>query len=290
MEDARLHKAHKQIAKFQISLLATEQKLSEYVEDLVRSAGMIKSAQEPEGRASWEDYPQWIKDLKGWYYDEREKKIKECTMWDYTNEMTLDRSAWLIGRAGLGKSSLQRVWARFQGRSENKGHYVEGKSIDPLGVLSKNGGLRDVGCLCLADFDFRTLQKEKLTLNDIKSLVCVGEIGHIKARYGDAAMPEDMSRVFSINLEFNPETNMQNDPAGFFVSKGLHGMADVVNKDAARLATLDDAELAIVRRSVIFVLDDSMNLKIDKKAAGIERASRLAQREFNREQYRKSQM
>ena len=83
---------------------------------------------------------------------------------------------------------------------------------------------------------------------------------------------------------------MQSDPAGFFVSKGLHGMADVVKKDSARLATLDDAELAIVRRSVVFVLGDSMNLKIDKKAAGIEREARLAQRELNREQYRKMHM
>ena len=77
---ARLHMTHKQIAKSPISLLVTEKKPSEYVEDFVRSAGMIKSAQEPEGRTWWDDYPQWIKDIKGMYYDEeaRTSRSAQC--------------------------------------------------------------------------------------------------------------------------------------------------------------------------------------------------------------------
>ena len=113
---------------------------------------MINSIEEPHGRTWWDDYPQWMKDIKAWYYDGDDQTIKECTMWQYTTDLILDRTAWLIGPASMGKSTLQRVWARFQGRSENKKQYIGGKSIDPIDILSKNGGLKEVGCLCLTDF------------------------------------------------------------------------------------------------------------------------------------------
>ena len=93
---------------------------------------MIKSIEEPQGRTWWDDYPQWIKDVKGRYFDAAEQKVKECTMWQYTTDLALYRTAWLIGPAGLGKSTLQRVWARFQGRSENKNFFIEAKSVDPF--------------------------------------------------------------------------------------------------------------------------------------------------------------
>ena len=127
VENARLAKAQKKASKFQQAILTTETSLKEYANDKCLYSDCLKSINDQPDRTWWENYPQWIKDIKGWYYDEHEKKIKECTMWEYTNELILDRSEWLIGRAGLGKSSLQRVWARFQGRSENKGHYVDGQ-------------------------------------------------------------------------------------------------------------------------------------------------------------------
>ena len=67
-------------------------------------------------------------------------------------------------------------------------------------------------------------------------------------------------------------------------------MASLVRKEGEPLRNLDDAEHAIVRRSAIFVLDRSMNLQIDKEAANIEREGRMARRQYNREQYRKSRV
>ena len=129
----------------------------------------------------------------------------------------------------------------------------------------------------------------RMNLNDIKSLVCVGEPGQVKARYGDAIFPEDIAIVFSINLGFNVNTGKSNDPAGFFAGT-LDGMVNLVRKEEEPLRDLDDAELAIVRRSVIFVLDRSMNFQIDKEAVNTEREARMARRQHNREHYRKSRV
>ena len=120
---------------------------------------MMFSAREPEGRTKWEDYPQSIKDLKGMYWDEKDKQIKWITMWDYTVDMALKRSAWVIGAAGKGKSTLQGVWSRFWCRSCMKSTYLYGKAIDPVGMLCRDNKLQDVGAMCLAEFKFNYAPK-----------------------------------------------------------------------------------------------------------------------------------
>ena len=136
-------------------------------------------------------------------------------MEDYSYNISDDRSAWFIGPAGMGKSELQRVLGRFLCRSEGRSQFLEGKSIDPLGFLSRNGKLKDMAVLCLSDFDFKTLQNTSLTMNGIKSLVAVGEVGSCAARYGCAQFPPDMARLFSVNLGENEATRRKDDPAAF---------------------------------------------------------------------------
>ena len=289
VEDARQAKSLKQANRFEHAILVSEVKLRKYVEDTVDSSEMIKSAKEPPGRTTWDNYPQRIKDIKGWYYDVDTQKIKECTMEDYTYNISVDRSAWLIGSAGTGKSELQRVWARFMCRSDNKSQYLEGKSIDPLGLLSRNGMLKEMGVLCLSDFDFKTLQNTRLTMNGIKSLVAVGEVGSCAARYGCAQFPPDMARLFLVNLGENEATRRKDDPAAFFIDNYLTGMEHLVRKDQQSIKDMkDDTQLAIVRRSVVFILDRSMDLQIDKAAMASQKEDRMAKRKYNREMHRQS--
>ena len=95
--------------------------------------------------------------------------------------------------------------------------------------------------------------------------------------------------MFSINLGFKFHTGKSNGPAGFCIGT-VDGLASLVRKEETALRDLDDDQLAIVRRSVVSVLDRSMNLQIDKEGASSEREARIAQRQHNREQYLKSRV
>ena len=57
IEDAKQHRAHKKISKIQISLLASKEALSEYVDDKVASSGIVFSSAEPHGVTKWEKFP-----------------------------------------------------------------------------------------------------------------------------------------------------------------------------------------------------------------------------------------
>ena len=200
IEDARQMRARKQASNLQLGLLTSEAKLTNYVDGIVRSAGMIFSAREPQDHTKWENYPQYIKDLQGMYWDEKTREIKWCTMWEYTVSLAFGRSAWFVGPAGLGKSTLQAVWARFWCRSCVKPSYLYGKAIDPIGVLSRDNKLDCIGALCLADINFKTQANSILDHEDLLSLCGVFEPGAISARYGCAQFPQAMRRVFSANM------------------------------------------------------------------------------------------
>ena len=283
IEDARQAKAQKKQSTLQQAILTSEKALTEFVDDKSKCAGMIFSAEEAPGMTWWDDYPQHVKDIKGWYYDEKVKKIKECTMWEFTTKLDLKRSAFIIGPAGIGKSTLQRLWARFWCRSAKKTKFIEGKSIDPLGILSKDGRMQDFGALCLSDFDFRTCQDHMLTKDEQKSVVSVFENGACVARYGDAIFPKELPRTFSVNLGRNEMTGQENDPAAWFDFK-MDGLACLVRKQEAAIQGLQDNELALVRRCAVFVLDESMNLHVDNEAMEDEFEEKMLQRQMNREQ------
>ena len=63
------------------------------------------------------------------HWDEQKQETNTCTMWEYIVNEALDRSAWLVGPAGLGKSTQQLVWARFWCRSCLKLTYLYGCDI-----------------------------------------------------------------------------------------------------------------------------------------------------------------
>ena len=115
--------------------------------------------------------------------------IKHVTMWEYTVRFALKRSVWLVGPMGIGKSTLQCVWARFWCRSCGKTSFIEGKSIDPIGILSKDNTIENIGAMILCDFNFKTMMDTSLNELELLSLFGVDEPGAIKARFGDAISP-----------------------------------------------------------------------------------------------------
>ena len=125
--------------------------------------------------------------------------------------------------------------------------------------------MNDIGALSLSDFDFKTLMNTTQSKNEVKSFVSVHENGSIKARYGNALFPKHLPRSSSVNLGHNPDTGADNDPASFFQDK-LDGMVYLINQNVQKLKTMDDSDRAIVRRCVVFILPDNVDLHIDAKA------------------------
>jgi hypothetical protein len=78
--------------------------------------------------------------------------------------------------------------------------YVYGKSLDPLGVLSHAGTVRQASVLALTDFELAASRGRSLASESFKGLLDADEGGSLKdTRWRAAQLPGGMARVFALN-------------------------------------------------------------------------------------------
>ena len=105
-----------------------------------------------------DNFPQ-VLDIEGWGFCPSTKAFVRTTFRNYTDSgLSRQRSAFLVGSAGLGKSTLQRALGRYWAEGYQKSIYVYTGSLDPLGLASKAGSLGRSGAFLFADCEFESLQ------------------------------------------------------------------------------------------------------------------------------------
>ena len=220
-----------------------------------------------------DNFPQ-VLDIEGWGFCPSTKAFVRTTFRNYTDSgLSRQRSAFLVGSAGLGKSTLQRALGRYWAEGYQKSIYVYTGSLDPLGLASKAGSLGRSGAFLFADCEFESLQHTRLTQDQVKSLLLVYETGHVPAWHHRALLPAGVPRCFSCNL------GEKADPGGWFSEQGQDALACVARQDLPKLLELGDSALALARRVLIFVLPDTLGLVSETpEADAAELAAAAAQR------------
>jgi len=156
----------------------------------------------------------------------------------------------LIGHSGAGKTALSHALAKNFTAMKRKTLFVSTKSLDPLGLVTRNGDMSKMGAFVFNDAPLRTMMSTNLDNESMKSLLDVREACAFRSRYHDAVLPAAHARLFSCNSGVNYAGAA--DPGAYFATYGLHGLACMARRDLAAVNSISDDERALCRRVVMF--------------------------------------
>ena len=178
--------------------------------------------------------------------------------WLDTEEHLLS-SLIILGPGGLGKSKLMHMLAKEICVAYDKEVYIFGKALDPLGVLSHCGVVRQCAVLALTDFDLKA-RKGALSAEEIKSLFDVVEGGSVQQTgYRPAMFPPGLCRLFALN-------GSGADIGLWFEKGGMYGIATTarhlekndLEAAAEMVKTLDTDQQAQMRRFALCMPTQSL--------------------------------
>ena len=87
-------------------------------------------------------------------------------------------------------------------------------SIDPYGLMTKSGKMKELGANGLYDFEMKAKINNRLSREEAKNLIYVKERAHIGARYHQAVFYEFVPRIWAINM--GHDENGEDDPSEWF--------------------------------------------------------------------------
>jgi len=161
-----------------------------------------------------------------------------------------------VGLAGGGKSEFMHALAREFCQRNGKTCYGFSASIDPYGLMTKSGKIKDLGCICLYDFVLASRLDHRLGREEVKGLLYTKERAHVPARYHQAIFHEWVPRMWSVNYGVDDRNAV--DETEWFTSQGLPALANLLKRDAEAIANGGEHDKAIARRAVIFCVDENL--------------------------------
>jgi hypothetical protein len=197
------------------------------------------------------DFARDLGALMGWTYDSASGNLVDISFNDYYTRHYLDKSAFIIGANGSGKTALCCAIAKDFAIRKRRSIFVHAKGLDPLGSMTRSGDMNSVGAFVFSDAPLMTLMNDVLSDEAVKALVDVRETCAFPARYHTAVLPSRHARVFSANCGLN--VFGQPDPGFYFETYHQASLALLARRDIEGLRRLSDDHQAIVRRAIIFV-------------------------------------
>jgi hypothetical protein len=265
--NAKLAKTHDTQTDFQRDCLVIKVELEKYVTMLSAAAAMcVPREPGPTDKQEFpHDFPQELLKLVGVTVDEHSHKFVEFTLEQYADtEAHLNYSCWIAGEAGGGKGVLTRALGRKFCRMYGKPRYVYTQNVDPLGITTKAGEMGSMGAFVFADMVMKTLMNTRLEDEHLKALFGVYETTAVPGRYHQVIFPKDVPRMFSCQV--GKRTNTGCDAGVYFDREGLPGLAALARRDEDELAMLSDDDIAMARRSIVWVIPDTKFIGVKKEA------------------------
>lgn len=201
--------------------------------------------------------------LKGVHF-EREGGIQMTTLREAISApqsatkppLYLTKTLIFVGRAGDGKSEIMHGLSREFCQRKGKTCYGFSASIDPYGLMTKSGKIKELGCVSLYDFSLTSRLDQLLGREESKGLLYTKERAHVPARYHQAIFYEWVPRMWSVNYGMDESGGV--DKAEWFSSQGLPALAALVNRDAPGIERGGEHDIATARRAVIFCVDENL--------------------------------
>jgi len=238
-------------SKLQASAIKTEKYVNKYIKAAEQSHACMYDA-----KGGDYTYPSSfldsVKELTCIGYDDRSESISRVALDKALHSIIyLNKAFFVVGKSGAGKTNLVEAIAQMLSLRHQFEKYYSGKAIDPLGTLTKSGAMQQIGCLILHDFMLKTMKNVDIDHEGIKSLVGVGEVGKIPARWHQIILPKWLPRLFAIN------SGKDGDFAHWFKKqKNAQSLVNLCDEKASEIANMSEDDIAIARRSIIIKVPD----------------------------------
>jgi hypothetical protein len=271
-------KRYERMTPFQDAILTYTGDLKEWLACKEEAESMVFRADAP-GPHFLENFKKdLVLNLRGVHY-ETTSGISTTTLKDAISKPQLPgkppllyaKTFIFVGKPSTGKSEFVHAMCRECCKRANKDTYAMSASIDPYGLMTKSGKMKELGAVGFYDFELKAKINNRLSTEEKKGFLYVKERAHIGARYHQAVFLEYVPRFWAINMGHNSMGD--DDPSEFFRTEYLEGLESLVNEDHERIKELDGHQQAIARRAVIFVIDECL---FDGKSQGATDAAACA--------------
>jgi energy-coupling factor transporter ATP-binding protein EcfA2 len=189
------------------------------------------------------------------------------------------RTLIFVGRASCGKTTLLRALAREVSHRAGLEVFAESTALDPFGVMTRAGLTKDIGAVCLNDFDLMTCLNQNFTIEMGKALLEVKDATSFNARYHCATLPAGRPRMWAVNPQSVDEAGQPMWSSWFQRSEASAPLAALVNEDDPAIRAMSESGKAVVRRAVIFKVDAPLFHVLPPAVEDLELARRRVQAE-----------
>jgi hypothetical protein len=235
---------------FQRSLLLYKEDISAYFRDQQIVSSLCVAIDDVLLRYP-RDFASDLGSMMGWTYDSDSTDLIGISFDEYYTRHYLDKSAFIIGANGAGKTALCCAIAKDFTVRKRRSIFVHAKGLDPLGSMTRSGDMNSIGAFVFSDAPLMTLMNDVLSDEAVKSLVDVRETCAFPARYHTAVLPARHARIFSANCGIDPHG--QPDAGFYFQTYRQYSLAALARRDTSTLRNLSDDQQAIIRRVIIFM-------------------------------------
>jgi hypothetical protein len=166
------------------------------------------------------------------------------------------KSVLFIGVAGAGKDNLLCALAALCCKRQGVETFMESDGLDPFGAATKAGLTERQGAFVMNDVELTTKLQGRLSLEDVKHLLNVEKPAQFNARYGNAILPPNRPRIFSMNCGKLDDGSV--DWSVWFVREELPFVAHILSGSADVARALGEDEKAVLRRMVIVKVDQPL--------------------------------
>jgi energy-coupling factor transporter ATP-binding protein EcfA2 len=197
---------------------------------------------------------------------------------DRYEESTLaqQRTLIFVGRASCGKTTLLRALAREVSHRAGLEVFAESTALDPFGVMTRAGLTKDIGAVCLNDFDLTTCLNQSFTIEMGKALLDVKDATSYNARYHCATLPAGRPRMWAVNPESVDAAGEPVWASWFHRSEASAPLAALVDEQDHTIRGMSESAKAIVRRAIVFKVNVPL---YEVAAAALENPEQARRRE-----------
>jgi len=184
------------------------------------------------------------------------------------------KSVLFVGAAGAGKDNLLCALAALCCKRQGLDSFMESDGLDPFGAATKAGLTERQGAFVMNDVELTTKLQGRLSLEDVKHLLNVEKPAQFNARYGNAILPANRPRLFSMNCGKLPTGAI--DWSAWFVREDLPFVAHLLSGTTSAIASLGEDEKAVLRRMIIVKVDRPLFDTAHVSSATASLAARVA--------------
>jgi hypothetical protein len=194
-----------------------------------------------------------VPQLMCYHYSVEAKDIKDLTLHDLLedkkNPLLLKNTTIVIGKSDCGKSEVTEAMGAYLTHRHGFTSLYVADALDPLGTLTQNGSIKDMGAFVFGDPDLESCKNEPLSEEEKKRFFRVDKVTTFKARQVTAELPKWRPRFISVNPGSDAKGEVQWDR--WFIKQGLPGPAALARKDIHAIRKMSENEIATLKNITI---------------------------------------